>query len=419
MKIFEDSFSLFINKNSFIQWINEDFAYYLGYQKEDLEGQSLSLIVEGNIKDKLEFPSFYVKLKDIDNQIYEGIFNVSKVFDKMGNHKGYFLQFFFKKDEKSADESLVFKTNNPKMKKILEKVSLIARSNVPVFIHGEIGTGKTSLAKWIHSISHRASFPFVSVNCSALPENMFEIELFGYEKGAFAGANISKAGKIELAENGTLLLDEIGDLSLTSQAKLLNILDTNEFERLGSSKSKKINVRLISTSRKNLLEEYKKNKFRLELLYRLAVVKIELPPLRERKEDIPLLVNNYLASKNKRIKPRALRYLVEQDWYGNITELNGVLETACILAGDKDYIDLEHITDQFIGVEEIDKFQSEEMIEPQLSEEKLFDEKERIKVALMKTNGNRKRAAELLGISVPTLWRKMKKYNLLEEFKKG
>ena len=146
MKIFEDSFSLFINKNSFIQWINEDFAYYLGYQKEDLIGQSLSLIVEGNVKDKLEFPSFFVKLKDIDNQTYEGIFNVSKVFDKMGNHKGYFLQFFFKKDDKSQDDSLVFKTNNPKMKKILEKVSLIARSNVPVFIHGEIGTGKTSLA---------------------------------------------------------------------------------------------------------------------------------------------------------------------------------------------------------------------------------------------------------------------------------
>lgn len=417
MRIFEESFSLLINKNFFIQWISEDFAYYLGYTKEDLIGKTASLIIDKKVLNNLNLPRIFGKVKDSANNTYTGVFISSNVLDRYGEHKGYFIQFILEDKKGKDEEFFIFSSNNSRMQKIIDKALLVASSSIPILILGEIGTGKTSLAKFIHLNSNNVTSPFVPVRCPTLNENNFEIELFGYEKGAFAGANNSKAGKVELAENGTLLFDEIEELSNNLQAKLSIFLDNMEYEKIGSNKIKKANVRIISTSSRNLLGEIKKGSFRLDLYYKLAVIKIELLPLRERREDIPILVNKFLSRKKKKIKPNALKYLMEQDWYGNIRELFSVLETAVILSKDSESIDVQHLTEQFYTFEEIGKLK-EQINEPKLSEEKLFNEKERIKIALQKTNGNRKKAAELLGISVPTLWRKMKKYNLLDEFRK-
>ena len=417
MKVFEESFSLLINKNLFIQWISEDFAYYLGYTKEDLIGKSASLILDKKVLNALNLPRIFGKIKDSANNVYTGVFITSNVLDRYGELKGYFIQFILE-DRKSKDEEFfIFSSNNTRMQKIIDKALLVASSSVPILITGETGTGKTSLAKFIHLNSNNATSPFVSVRCPALNDNNFDIELFGYERGAFSGVNTAKTGKVELAENGTLLFDEVEELSKNLQAKLSIFLDNKEYEKLGSNKLKRANVRIISTSSKDLLKEIKKGDFRLDLYYKLAVIKIELLPLRDRREDIPLLVNKFLSRRKKKIKPKALKYLMEQEWYGNIRELFSVLETAVILSKDSDSIDTNHLTEQFYTFEEIGKLK-EEIEEPKLSEEKLFNEKERIKIALQKTNGNRKKAAELLGISVPTLWRKMKKYKLLEEFRK-
>ena len=419
MKIFEESFIIFINKNQFIQWVSENLAYYLGYQKEDLIGKDISKIVAGKVKDILETPKLFGALKDSENQLYTGIFTTTKVYDKQGNHIGYFLQFSFKeKNENLLNEFYIFNTSNVKMKKLLEKAVVIARSDIPVLIEGEVGTGKYLLAKWIHQNSDRRDFPFITVNCSSISQKFLDLELFGYEKGSFVGALATKQGKLELANKGTLFLNEVDGLPLTSQTKFLSFMDSGEFERFGSNKGKKVNIRIISATTKDLVDEIKNNKFRLDLYYKLSVARLRIPPLRERKEDIPFIVNSYLHRKGKKIKPKAVKFLMEHEWYGNIRELLSVLEAATILAYNTDFIDIEHLTDQFINISKTNLKEEKDIFETKLSEDKIFNEKERIKMALFKTNGNRKKAAELLGISVPTLWRKMKKYKLLEEFKR-
>ena len=190
------------------------------------------------------------------------------------------------------------------MKEVIKTCLKIAKTKASVLIRGESGTGKELIAKAIHYNSDRAQAPFITINCAAIPETLLEAELFGYEKGAFTGAYTSKPGKFELADGGTLFLDEIGDLPLPLQAKLLRVLQEQTFERLGSTKVIKVDVRIIAATNRELEQMIKKGEFREDLYYRLSVVPIHLPPLRERKEDIPLLVSHFLKKICKKIKDK-------------------------------------------------------------------------------------------------------------------
>ncbi len=403
---FIDSFYLIVtDENLNIRRISESLVEFLGYSNIDLIGENLNKITDRNIKDYLDQKEFVLFLKSKNGLHYKGIFKTTYLYDYFYNLRGYIFQFLEHKDDKLEEDFVVFNTQNIKMKKLLEKSSLVAQSDIPVLITGETGTGKSKLAKWIHINSNRNRGKFISVNCSAIPETLFESEFFGYEKGAFTGAVASKPGKVELADGGTLFLDEIGDLSLTSQAKLLVFVDTKEFERLGSSKQRKADVRIISATNKNLITEIEKGNFRSDLFYRLCAVKIEIPPLRERKEDIPLIVNSILSQKNKRITPKAMNYIMSLDWYGNVRELRAFLDAVCILNPNKATIDLEDLNTDFV-------FLNEEKQSVEIAEEVFFNEEKRIIEALKKTKGNKKKAAKLLGMSPVTLWRKIKFYNI-------
>ncbi|HBT99265.1 MAG TPA: sigma-54-dependent Fis family transcriptional regulator [Sulfurihydrogenibium sp.] len=392
------------DENLKIKRISESLVELLGYEHFDLIDENLNKFTDRNIKEFLDQKEFVIFLKSKRGIQFKGYFKTTVLYDYFNNPKGYLFQFLETKDEKMDEDFMVFNTQNVKMKKILERASLVAQSDVSVLISGETGTGKSKLAKWIHLNSVRSRNNFVSVNCSAIPDTLFESEFFGYEKGAFTGAVGSKPGKVELADGGTLFLDEIGDLSLTSQAKLLVFVDTKEFERLGSSKPRKSDVRIISATNKDLIKEIQNKNFRSDLFYRLCVVRIEIPPLRERKEDIPLIVNSILAKKNKRISQQAMDAIVSKDWYGNVRELRAFLEAVSIFTANKEIIDVEDLNSEFVY------FSEEGDVE--ISEEVLFNEEKRIIEALKKSKGNKSKAAKLLGISPATLWRKIKQYKI-------
>jgi len=296
------------------------------------------------------------------------------------------------------------------MKDVLETVSRVAASDATVMIYGESGTGKELIARAVHEQSNRSRNPFIQLSCAALPETLLESELFGYEKGAFTGANDSRPGRFELADTGTLFLDEIGDISLTVQVKLLRVLEQMNFERLGSSKTINVDVRLIGATNRDLPERIKEGEFREDLYYRLNVIPIFLPPLRERRDDIRLLAQHFLNrhAPNKKLSAESLRLLENYYWPGNVRELQNMIERSTILCrGD---------------VIEADDLPAEVRRGAPLSEETIqlpaegvaLEEVERklISQALERTGGNRTKAAELLGISRHTLLYRIEKYGL-------
>ncbi len=226
-----------------------------------------------------------------------------------------------------------------KIKGLKQQISLAGPTNGWVLIHGESGTGKELVARAVHRASKRAAGPFIEVNCAAIPQELIESELFGHEKGAFTGATAMKRGKFELADRGTIFLDEIGDMSLATQAKVLRVLEGQEFQRVGGTKTLKTDVRVVAASNKNLAEEIKKGSFREDLFYRLNVVPLTAPPLRERREDIPLLVRHFLEAfsveygqKTKAIENDALELFIGYAWPGNVRELRNIIERLIIMA---------------------------------------------------------------------------------------
>jgi DNA-binding NtrC family response regulator len=228
---------------------------------------------------------------------------------------------------------------SPKMQEVLATVDRVASTNSTVLLGGESGVGKDLIARAIHERSRRAAGPFIKINSTAIPENLLESELFGYEKGAFTGASNSKPGKFELADKGTLFLDEIGDVPPVTQVKLLRVLQEREFERLGGTRTIKVDVRLIAATNRDLREALEQGTFREDLYYRLNVVPIDIAPLRQRKEDIPLLAASFLkryAEENdlppRTLAPEAMRVLMDYDWPGNVRELENVIERGVVLS---------------------------------------------------------------------------------------
>jgi DNA-binding NtrC family response regulator len=288
-----------------------------------------------------------------------------------------------------------------KMQAVLALVERVAPTNATVLIGGESGVGKDLVARAIHQHSHRAAGPFVKINSTAIPETLLESELFGYEKGAFSGATASKPGKFELANKGTLFLDEIGDVPQAIQVKLLRVLQEREFERLGGTKTLKVDVRLIAATNRDLRAALEEGTFREDLYYRLNVVAIDIPPLREHKEDIPDLARFFLEKfsresngPSKRITPAALERLVDFHWPGNVRELENILQRAVALSAG-DVIDAADI--HFDPVPPRPPAE----IAPVLSEGMTLDqwEEEIIREALRRANGNKSQAARSLGLS--------------------
>jgi transcriptional regulator with GAF, ATPase, and Fis domain len=304
----------------------------------------------------------------------------------------------------------------PQMEKIFNVLRRITRSNATVLISGETGTGKELIAGAIHYNSERRTSPFVSVNCAALQETLLESELFGHERGAFTGAIKQRIGRLEQANTGTIFLDEIGDMSLRIQAKILRVLQERQFERLGGNKTLKVDLRILAATNKNLIVAIERGSFREELYFRLNVIHIELPPLRERGGDIELLANFFLEkfrrSINRNIKgfsPSALRVIRDYPWPGNIREVRNVIERAVLMAQGEVLEDEDLLLDGELA--EIPSMPKSNQSQDGMI--KLSDmEKNTIIEALEKTHWIQQDAAKLLGVSKRVIHYKIKKYGI-------
>ena len=297
-----------------------------------------------------------------------------------------------------------------KMKKIFELISTIAQSDGAVLIQGESGTGKELVARAIHNRGPRSEHPFIPINCAAIPSALMESELFGYNKGAFTSATSTHIGKLEIAEMGTVFLDDIDSLDISMQGKLLRIIQEKEFERLGSNKVIKADLRFIAASNKNLSEMIPNGGFREDLFYRLNVLPINIPPLRERRGDIELLLNHFIelyAEKSgkiqKKISEKAIKFLKSYDWPGNVRELQNLVERLYTI-----------MKNQVIHIEDISYFNmSKGQIKGMILKEAVREfEKQYISEVLESVNGSRNKAAELLGIHRNTLLAKTSELNL-------
>ncbi|WP_337018525.1 sigma 54-interacting transcriptional regulator [Oceanobacillus massiliensis] len=352
--------------------------------------------------------------------IFEGVTELYRIYDRFlektvqnAQAKGAPLQTDIVKT-KSIEQIIGTGEQIANLKRMTRK---IAKTDAAILITGESGTGKEMFANSIHDLSHYNQGPFISVNCGAIPEQLFESELFGYEEGAFTGAKKGgKPGKFELAESGTIFLDEIGEMPQMMQTKLLRILQERAFERVGGVRKLPLKARVVAATNQNLRSMVKAGTFREDLFYRINVIDIEIPPLRERSEDIPLLISHYLTEtcnkygvNKKEITAEALSAFMTYEWYGNIRELANIIEKLVILAeGDK--IDIEHLPgyiktrydSSLLPLSPIDQVKREENTR----------EKEMI-VQIMKESGwNKSKAADKLGIHRTTLYKKLKKHGL-------
>jgi DNA-binding NtrC family response regulator len=327
---------------------------------------------------------------------------------KIVEHKELLLENILlrqKLEEKYQYDEIIGKSGA--MQEVFELITRIAPTDSTVLITGESGTGKELIAQAIHGNSTRCYMPFIAVSCGALPDSLLESELFGYEKGAFTGADHTKKGRFEMADNGTIFLDEIGDISLKTQVDLLRVLQQKEFRRLGGEEVIKVDVRILAATNRDIQKAIRENRFREDLFYRLNVISIHVPPLRDRKEDIPLLVETfirrYCLEMNKeevKIAPTALKLLLDYDWPGNVRELENVIERALVIGQGKE-----------IAADDL-PFSRKELGPAKFPKSLKIMEQMHIERILEETDWNISRAARELDIDRQTLYNKIEKYKI-------
>ncbi len=391
--------------------------------------QFLKAIPEDGAKPIVIMMSAYATIDDAVDAMKTGAYDfITKPFktaeillalEKAGNHlelqeENTRLKARVKELQASGNfEDIV--AHSQKMRSLLQLTEKVARYDTTVLITGESGTGKELIAQGIHQKSERNGKPFIAVNCGSIPENLLESEFFGYVKGAFTGADSDRKGLFEEAESGTLFLDEIGELPLGLQVKLLRVLQEEEIRPVGSVKTKATNVRVITATAKDMEKEVEEGRFREDLFYRLNVITLNLPPLRERKEDIPRLCTHFLAMLNTKmnlsiesISQEAMGVLLSREWKGNIRELKNCLERAAIVAEGREILpsDLSGAR----SVSSCDEKINEMLGTFSLKQAKKIIEKKLISRALETSNGNKSMAARLLEISYPSLLAKIKEY---------
>ncbi|MFQ3574074.1 MAG: sigma-54 dependent transcriptional regulator [Thermodesulfovibrionales bacterium] len=353
--------------------------------------------------DYITKPILYEELLKIINKAFDSIKKFSMPIDITDTEKRYEIS------------NIV--GNSLEIKKILSQVQKIANAKSNVLVLGETGTGKELIARAIHYNSIRAKMPFIPINCSAIPENLLESELFGYVKGAFTGAVISKKGLFEEANGGTVFLDEIADLSLRLQAKILRVLEDYEIRPVGGNQSQKINLRFICATNKDLVNEVIENRFREDLYYRINVIQIKLPPLRERRDDIPMIVKHFVSRfcQDANIPPKevssdAMQRLVEYKWPGNIRELQNVIERAVLLSSGN-IITLEDLPDSLSD-------DSNPFFNKAIDEKLSIRDYTKSFIQKYENLYSEQQLADMLGITRKSLWEKRKKWGLMKKSQK-
>ncbi|MEF9475136.1 MAG: sigma-54 dependent transcriptional regulator [Candidatus Mariimomonas ferrooxydans] len=311
----------------------------------------------------------------------------------------------------SSLENIIGKS--PVMHELFSIIPKVAQSSAIVLITGESGTGKELVARAIHNLSSRKDNAFVAINCAAIPESLLESELFGYMKGAFTGAVSNKVGLFELANNGTLLLDEIGEMPLTLQAKLLRVIEDSTFRRVGGTSDIKIDLRIISVTNRDIKNIINERRFREDLYFRLNVLSVDVPPLRKRREDIPLLIKHFLnkfSGDKKQISKEAISVLKDYVWRGNVRELENIVERVTLLCED-DVIDVKHLPEE---IKQVSLVKPVTAVSGSVNFEKLMEgiEKDYLLKALEKTNGVKTEAAKLLNLSFRSFRHRLKKFRI-------
>ena len=341
-------------------------------------------------------------LKSEEKNNVEDLGKITKIFDRVTNVLSHV-------EAKELFPRMI--GSSAAMRGIFTQIIKIAPTDSTVLISGESGTGKELIASSIYEHSLRKDKPFIAINCVAIPEGLLESELFGHEKGSFTGATAQKKGKFEIANGGTIFLDEIGDMPLVTQAKLLRVLQEKEFERVGGTSKIKVDVRFIAATNKNLQKMITEGTFREDLYFRLNVFSIELPPLRERRDDIVLLANFFLGThENVKLSQESLQVLICYSWPGNIRELKNVMEQASVLC-ENSIIEPCNLPEAILKKSSMPAFNdfNENM---SIDEKIAIIEKEMIVSALMKTGGIQIKAANILGINQRSLWHRIKKLNI-------
>jgi len=424
---------LTVDRGGHITFFNNRAETITGFNRGDVLGKSCSMIfgktashdlllfnetiadgrarstTEGEIKTRegqaIPMRANYMALKNEDGRIVGGLATIADLS----------LKYQFNSEIKGRYTYYDMVGKDPAIQKIFEIVPVVASSDATILIEGSTGTGKDVLAKVIHNASQRSKKPLVKVNCAALPDNLLESEMFGYVKGAFTGAEKDKPGRFQEADGGTIFLDEIGDLPLSLQAKLLRVLEDKEFYPLGSRKTTKVDVRIISATNQNLGQLVAEKRFREDLFYRLNVMRLDLPPLKERRGDIPLLISHILkrlcATRDTMVEKfsnDAMEVLLNYDYPGNVRELENIIEHALIVCQDI-IIERNHLP---LSLQDgISLLLPEEKKRP-IDREIEFSEKALILDTLRKCNWNKGKTAAALDINRTTLWRKIKKYNI-------